>query len=258
MEKRRCRVADHSDLLAPFDRITAGDGDLIYACIDCQQAVGVPDHDYRYAVGILGNYGVSLRAIADWNGLGPDNALRVGQSLLIPPANSIVTPVLRPSGPEKTVAQPGQGSTVSEPPSASQPKPEDEEAASLPPETPADPVETGGTLTLPVNGPILRDFEKGKSDGIDIAAAPGSAVVAAGNGTIAAITKDANGIPIIVIRHADGLLTVYAGIDQITVARGDTVKRGQKIAVIRDATPSFLHFETRKGFESVDPATYLN
>jgi murein DD-endopeptidase MepM/ murein hydrolase activator NlpD len=60
-----------------------------------------------------------------------------------------------------------------------------------------------------------------------------------------------------VIRHADGLLTVYAGVDGITVAKGDTVKRGQAIAKVRAASPAFLHFEVRRGVESTDPTTFL-
>jgi septal ring factor EnvC (AmiA/AmiB activator) len=33
-----------------------------------------------------------------------------------------------------------------------------------------------GRMALPVQGDIVRDYEKGKNDGIDIAASPGSAV----------------------------------------------------------------------------------
>ena len=32
----------------------------------------------------------------------------------------------------------------------------------------------------------------------------------------------------------------------------------EQIAVVRAAAPPFLHFEVREGFESVDPAPYLN
>ena len=43
-----------------------------------------------------------------------------------------------------------------------------------------------------------------------------------------------------------------------SVEKGDKVVRGQKIAEVRDASPSFLHFEVRDGFDSVDPIPYLN
>ena len=117
--------------------------------------------------------------------------------------------------------------------------------------------DSGGKLAMPVGGQIIRGYSKGKNDGIDIGAAAGTSVAAAGDGTVAAITKNTEGVPILVIRHADNLLTVYGGIDAVSVAKGATVKRGQSIAKVRSGTPSFLHFEVRKGFDSVDPTKYL-
>jgi murein DD-endopeptidase MepM/ murein hydrolase activator NlpD len=82
-------------------------------------------------------------------------------------------------------------------------------------------------------------------------------VKAAADGTVAAITKDTQGTPIVVIRHADGILTVYAGVDGLKVAKGDKVSKGQGIAVVRAGDPAFVHFEIRKGVDSVDPMAYL-
>ena len=76
-------------------------------------------------------------------------------------------------------------------------------------------------------------------------------------GSVAAVTKDTNGVPILILKHMDGLLTVYTNVDGLTVRKGDQVARGQKIATVRDGTPSFLHFEVRKGLESVDPDDYI-
>ena len=76
---------------------------------------------------------------------------------------------------------------------------------------------------MPVRGSIIREFSKGENDGIGIAASPGTAVQAAAAGTVAAITRDTDQVPILVVRHADNLLTVYAGVDQISVKKGDTV-----------------------------------
>ena len=110
---------------------------------------------------------------------------------------------------------------------------------------------------MPVNGKIIRGYVKKTNDGIDIAAPAGTVVIAAAAGTVAAVTKDTSGIPIIVIRHADGVLTVYAGVDGVTLTKGAAVKRGQAIAVVRTGSPSFLHFEVRQGVDSVDPMPYL-
>jgi murein DD-endopeptidase MepM/ murein hydrolase activator NlpD len=112
---------------------------------------------------------------------------------------------------------------------------------------------------MPVEGSIIRDYNKGKNEGIDIKAAPGSPVKAAISGTIAAITKSAEGIPIIVIRHPKNILTVYANVDQVQVAKGDTVNRDQLIARLRaDESDAYVHFEVRDGFDSVNPALYLD
>ncbi len=111
---------------------------------------------------------------------------------------------------------------------------------------------------MPVSGSIIRAYAKGRNDGVDISADAGSPVVAAADGTVAAITRDTDQVPIVVLKHAGNLLTVYAGVDQLTIKKGDKVKRGQKIAVLRAGSPSFLHFEVRQGLESTDPVPFLN
>ena len=115
----------------------------------------------------------------------------------------------------------------------------------------------GPRLGMPVQGRIIRAYAQGRNDGIGIGAPAGTTVSAAASGTVAAITEDTDQVPIMVIRHENNLLTVYANIDGIQVARGDRVSRGQAIATVRAGDPSFLHFEVREGFESVDPMPYL-
>ncbi|MEX5729241.1 murein DD-endopeptidase MepM/ murein hydrolase activator NlpD [Rhodovulum iodosum] len=203
-------------------------------------------------------YNVSVRALADWNGLGQSLTVREGQFLLIPvPAADM--PAAAPA--QATV--PGTGSPTPTPPSAAAPLPEDEETAAEAAPAPASPaLDTEKTTTarmqMPVTGNIIRGYEKRRNEGIDIAAAPGAAVLAADNGTVAAITRDTEQVPILVIRHSDNLLSVYANIQSIAVQKGDTVRRGQKVAEVRAGDPSFLHFELRRGIESTDPMPYLN
>ncbi|MFN4173053.1 MAG: peptidoglycan DD-metalloendopeptidase family protein [Pseudorhodobacter sp.] len=205
-------------------------------------------------------YNVNVRALADWNGLGADLALREGQYLLIPTA---ATP---PASASAAATAPGAGSPTPVPPSAATPLPAERTtpAASANSNAPASPnlgaqrtQASSARFAMPVEGRIIREYAKGRNEGIDIAANAGTPVRAAGDGTVAAITRDTNQIPIMVIRHSDNLLTVYAGIDGLTVAKGATVKRGQTIAVVRQANPAFLHFEVRRGVDSVDPMTML-
>ena len=212
------------------------------------------------AFSIARTYNVSAKALGEWNGLGTDLSVREGQYLIIPVAGASA-PV-----PSEPVTVPGQGSPTPTPPSAAKPLPAEKPARATekPKETPASPAlsetrtaATAAKMVMPVQGSIIRPYAKGRNDGIDISAAAGTAVKAADAGTVAAITKDTEQTPIIVIRHADNILTVYAGVDAITVKKGDTVARGQTIAKVRAGQPSFLHFEVRRGVDSTDPVAFL-
>lgn len=209
-------------------------------------------------------YNVSVRSLADWNGLGSDFSVREGQFLLIP----VVLPQAS-TAPLSAIGEtqmPGTGSPTPEPPSASQPLPDEETVpAAQPVTTTAAPdlsqdakkTETG-RMSFPVSGDIIREYSKGRNDGIDIAAAPGTRVNAAAAGTVAAITEDTNGVPIIVVKHPGNLLTVYSNVGNVTVAKGDSISRGGKLAEIRRDGTAAMHFEVREGFDSVDPMPYLN
>ncbi len=242
-------------------------------------------------------YQVTPRSLAEWNGLAGDMGVREGQILVIPVAQQQTAALSAPLSASglpgtdaggtsaaitagtaagttaaaplpATTSLPGQGSATPNPPSAAQPLP-----ATTP--TPAGQGATAGApapepvadlgaertqaaqLAMPVEGRIIRAYARGRNDGIGIGAPAGTSIRAAAGGTVAAITQDTDQVPILVIRHADNLLTVYANIDNITVARGDRISRGQSIATVRRGDPSFLHFEVREGFESVDPMPYL-
>lgn len=201
-------------------------------------------------------YGVPVRTIAEWNGLGPDLAVREGQFLLVPPTPATVQPAS---------TQPGQGSPTPVPPSAATPLPQEEPrpASAQPPAAPQQDLgsqqsaQPASRLAQPVQGPIIRAYAPGRNEGIDIGAPAGAEVRAAEAGTVAAVTTNTDGIQIVVIRHAADLLTVYTHLDRLTVAKDDQVTRGQVIGRVRAGDPSFLHFEVRRGMQSADPAEYL-
>lgn len=213
-------------------------------------------------------YQVPVKSLSEWNGLGSDFAVREGQLLLIPVKDqSAPRPLPKPEV-IPAVAAPGQGSATPEPPSASKPRPKEEVApAATAPAKPVPTVEVAkptrkaeSAMGYPVKGKIIRAYAKGKNDGIDISGAPGTSVQAAEAGTVAAITEDSNKIPILVLRHDNNLLSVYANVQGIRVRKGERVDRGQTIASLRqdDSGEAYVHFEIRDGFESVDPLPYLN
>lgn len=210
-------------------------------------------------------YQVSAKSLAEWNGLGSDFAIREGQFLLIPVARQA------PPKTAKPVEAPGQGTPTPTPPSATTPLPNDDTIApstslDKPAVKPAEPVADVGPqtapakaakMTYPVSGTIIREYAKGKNEGINIKGGAGTAVKAAAEGTVAAITKSGDGIPIIVVRHPNNLLTVYANVTDVQVKKGDSVRRGQGIAKLRTGDDAYVHFEVRDGFDSVDPLPFL-
>lgn len=211
-------------------------------------------------------YSVSVRSLAEWNGLGNDFAIREGQYLLIPVAQADTKAKTKETA--KTEA-PGSGTPTPTPPSSTKPLPKETtkpvatakaEAKSAAPDLGKTQTKasTGGKLGYPVQGKIIREYKKGKNDGIDIAASSGTPILAAEAGTVAAITADADKVPIIVIKHPNNLLTVYANVGGIAVKKGTRVKRGQQIASIRSGKSAYVHFEVRKGFDSVDPVPFLS
>ncbi|MGV8953907.1 MAG: peptidoglycan DD-metalloendopeptidase family protein [Cypionkella sp.] len=211
------------------------------------------------AFSIARTYGVAARSLADWNGLGTDLEVREGQYLIIPTSSA------PPSKPVVVETIPGAGSPTPLPPSAKDPLPAEKPVKAAAATKPAVIADLGKDRTaassskfaMPVQGKIIRSYVKKKNDGIDISAPAGSAVKSAADGVVAAITKDTKGTPIVVIRHADGILTVYAGVDGLKVAKGDSVKRGQTIAAVRASDAPFVHFEVRRGVDSLDPMGYV-
>ena len=207
---------------------------------------------------IARKYGVSVQDLASWNGLPSNMQLRVGQRLMIP-----VKGQAAPAG--TTTTAPGSGSPTPRPPSAAAPLPDEKTAPASAPAPKADTPDLGATRTdasgsgrfsMPVSGSIIRVYEKGRNEGIDISAPAGSSVKAAGAGQVAAVTHDTSGVPIVVVRHNDGLMTVYTGLDDLNVSKGDSVSSGQAMGTTGDK--GVVHFEVRRGYNSVNPEDYLN
>jgi lipoprotein NlpD len=64
---------------------------------------------------------------------------------------------------------------------------------------------------------------------------------------------------LIIIKHSDTYLSVYAHNRQLLVKEGERVARGQKIAEMGDSDSDriALHFEIRRLGKPVDPLKYL-
>ncbi len=204
-------------------------------------------------------YSVPVADIAEWNGLDSQFTIREGQFLLIPQGGT--APVATPAA---VVTEPGVGTETPVPPSATTPLPTVAPAVATPvappaPDlgTPAPTETTASRFVAPVQGSIIRGYAPGSNDGVDFGVAAGTDVKAADGGTVAAVTTDTSGGSIVVIKHSDGLLTVYTQMDSLTVSKNENISRGQTIGKVRAAETPFLHFEVRRGLQSVDPTDFL-
>ncbi len=99
-----------------------------------------------------------------------------------------------------------------------------------------------------------------KHTGIDIGVAYGGAIVAAEGGTVMRSGWNGGYGNYIVINHGGGLQTLYAHNSSNLVAAGQTVTRGQKIALAGstgNSTGPHLHFEVLVNGVDTDPMGYL-
>jgi murein DD-endopeptidase MepM/ murein hydrolase activator NlpD len=125
---------------------------------------------------------------------------------------------------------------------------------------------SGGRFPWPVRGRVLASYGNmpggGHNDGINIAAPRGTPVHAIDAGTVAYAGNEVKGYGnIILIKHANGWISAYAHLDDVTVRPGDTIAAGQVIAKVGDSggvQEPQLHFELRRGKKPVDPREFLS
>lgn len=212
---------------------------------------------FRYTVqpgdtvaGIGRRFGVRAQAIIELNGLEPRGAVRAGQALTLPS-------LARDRGPDPYAAGPAP---------AGMPRASDYEDAGTPPQaranpTPAAPTQTSaavasrgkGRFIWPVRGDILARFgSQGsglRNDGVNIASPEGTAVKAAAAGEVVyAGSVVATFGNMILLKHADGWVTLYGHLSRIDVKMRDQVSQGQVIGAVGSSggvpRPQ-LHFEIR-------------
>ena len=98
-------------------------------------------------------------------------------------------------------------------------------------------------------------------EGIDLQAVVGTPVYAADAGEVVYSSNTVRGYGnMVVLRHADGLMTVYAHNSVLIVKVGDQVQVGQKIALAGQsghATGPHVHFEVRRSDVPRDPLKFL-
>ena len=256
---------------------------------------GGPGHRVRsgdslYA--IARRYDVSVGDLARANGLRPPYTIYVGQQLAIPDSTPAPAPVVVASNrppPAARVAPVTQSAEVAELPPLPPRRPgrsttapvASSAAAPVPPRPPqlvaarerqialpaipAPQARSASGFQWPLAGEVVSRFgpksDGRHNDGVNIAAAAGTPVVAADNGVVAYAGNELRGYGnLVLIRHDGDWVTAYGHAEQLLVSRGDRVRAGQRIATVGRSgsvrTPQ-LHFELRRGSVAVDPLDHL-
>ncbi|MEH2201978.1 M23 family metallopeptidase [Nostoc sp.] len=117
-------------------------------------------------------------------------------------------------------------------------------------------------LIWPTQGFISQGFRKYQHEGIDIAAASGTPIIAAASGRVVKAGWDNWGLGnAITIKHLDGSTTIYGHNRRLLVSKGQQVIQGQIIAEMGstgNSTAPHLHFEVHpNGQIAVDPLRLL-
>jgi lipoprotein NlpD len=106
----------------------------------------------------------------------------------------------------------------------------------------------------------MQSFSESGNKGVVLGGKVGDPVVAAAEGRVIFSGNGPRGYGnLVIVKHANELLSVYAHNRTLAVKEGQSVKRGQKIAELGDSgtTSPRLHFEIRQQGKPVDPARFL-
>lgn len=212
----------------------------------CSQAIYHSVHSGETLSGIAQQYGVSTQEIARYNSIRNPDKLDVGQMLRIPPGK----PQQVASSPKVTPQAPGRSTSESW----------EDGSASLSERRRGD---GRSPFLWPVEGPISSKFGPRNGsfhDGIDIAAPLGTQVMAAADGKVIFSDVLRGYGNVVILRHTNGYLTVYAHNRANLVKEGQAMRQGDPIAEVGQsgrATGASLHFEVRKDNLARDPLRYL-
>ncbi len=190
---------------------------------------------------IASENGIAMRDLAAWNGLGAPYTIYPGQQLVLYPRSGGAVATRPPPSSNAPTASP-------RPPVAVAPS--------------AAPLASGVAWRWPVDGALLSRYVSGEptKQGIDIGGAAGTAVRAAGDGTVVYSGSGLVGYgELVIIKHNEQWLSAYGHNRSRLVNEGAKVKAGQQIAELgrTGASRDMLHFEIRYNGKPVDPLLYL-
>jgi murein DD-endopeptidase MepM/ murein hydrolase activator NlpD len=185
---------------------------------------------------ICKTYGVDLEKIASLNRISDPGKIEVGQQIFIPGAKKVLKVEI-----------------YIEDVAAESPDMKEEKA-----------VEKRPDFLWPIKGQLSNTFDNSEDSrhmGIDISSPLGTAIKAANSGKVLYSGNTVKGYGnLIILRHSNEFVTVYAHNQVNLVEEGAWVERGQVIGKVGQtgrASGPHLHFEIRKNNRAVNPFLYL-
>lgn len=124
------------------------------------------------------------------------------------------------------------------------------------------PVDRSATIAVPFGLQTHAEYSKVKmqNNGIDFETEPGASARAVHEGTVSMIIVMEGYHNVVLIRHGE-YLTVYAGLSDLAVRKGQHLNAGDRIGMVfvdsADGNRTRLHFEVRHEKEKLDPAQWL-
>ena len=113
----------------------------------------------------------------------------------------------------------------------------------------------------PSSAPVGESFNGSSNKGVDYAGKMGDPVNAAADGKVIFSGNSLRSYGnLVIVKHNNSYITIYAHNSKNLVKEGDTVKRGQKIAEMGNTESESvkLHFELRKDSKPIDPLGYFD
>ena len=122
------------------------------------------------------------------------------------------------------------------------------------------PVESGYISSLYGQRTDPFDGNQATHTGLDFAGAAGTRVLAVADGIVSHAGPDGGYGRLVEITHGNGYVTRYAHNSKLLVSAGQTVKRGDAVALMGStgrSTGTHLHFEVLRDGHSVNPLSFV-
>ncbi len=174
---------------------------------------------------------------------------REGRPAVGPTESTSLGGTIAASGPTSGGSGPGAVGTAAAPATGSEPE-----------VRPGAGVDRDGVRwTWPTTGRVVSRFnERAPLKGIEIAAVPGTPVVAAAAGKVIFVGNELRGCgQMVVISHGEGVVSVYCHLSKVAVREQQRVTLGQRIAEVSDTGNARLHFEIRRQGRPLDPVALM-